>query len=162
LSEKLYCAKPTHHYEKGLVMANKVDINIAKVLESPILSGPTLVAGLLSTVSFSVAFAYCAVSPVLCGGLAVTAGIGVMRDRTKLSKIFSVAAAASAVTALAMFATGPHLPDFGNAVYFVYTGIGAGVASAFNIASHYTRNMTLSFQTGKTEQSNETLSPPQP
>ena len=132
-------------------MANKVDINVAKILEAPILSGPTLAAALLSTVSMGTAFAYCAVSPVLCGALVITAGIGLMRDRTKLSKIFSAAAAVSAVTALGMMATGPHLPDFGNAIYFVYTGIGAGIASAFNIASHYTRNTTLSFRAGNTQ-----------
>ena len=141
-------------------MANKVDQLVEKVKGAPVLSSIFAAACAVSFVVPPVAFATVAMAPIGCGILLAMSGLNVFRDRSTLSKAFSVAAGASAIAGLAGVAATAGLPDFGPIAGFFFAAAGMAGASVLDIAAHYTRDRHLKVAASITRKDDSAPTPP--
>jgi hypothetical protein len=143
-------------------MANQVDRFIEKVKGAPVLSSIFAAACAISFVAPPVAFATVALAPIGCGVLLAMSGLNLFRDRSTLSKAFSVAAGASATAGLAGVAATSGLPDFGPIAGFFAAAAGMAGASVLDIVAHYTRNSHLNIKASITRKDDSAPTPPPP
>lgn len=119
----------------------------------PVISSLSLAFGVaagLSAVTGSETFAMplamvALASPFISGGLIVGSALDMAdKTRSKLSKIFSGVAIASAISGIAAFAAYAGASGFEPLVGIFGSAVGMSVAGGFNLVAHATRNKHLS------------------
>ncbi len=116
---------------------------IAAFGATPVLMSPSMSGAMVSIPEAAILTA-----PYLCGVATAISLKNMTGERSALSKTF---AAAGGVVAGGSLALGLSIildsasPDLGKAIGHAFTAIGMTAGSAFNIASHYTRNAGPSF-----------------
>ncbi|GEM_PF-2809715 len=125
-------------------MANRADAFVERIRNAPVISGVCAAASPLALLATRILpeaiFVAGAVSPVANIGLGAIAAFNLLRERSRLSKIFSAAALGTAVLGLGAFVSQMNTPEFGPLVGYMATMASTTVAGIFNIAAHYTRN----------------------
>lgn len=136
-------------------MANSFDKKLESLKDKPVFSGlatafGAAALGLLAAGGMAGPLAYAgltaiAASPLVSAAQVGTACVSMFRDRSALSKAFSLASGAAAIAGGIGFIAIATAQDAGLGALLapIATTLGMTVAGAFGIASHYTRNTHL-------------------
>lgn len=128
-------------------------VMLETIRKLPVLSSLSAAFGVAAGVSMATGseavlgalFVGAMVSPFVSGGLMIGSALDFFdKKRSKLSKIFSAAAFASAGAGLAGLAIYSGAPGWEALTGIISTSVGMTAAGVFNLASHFTQNKELS------------------
>lgn len=146
-------------------MPNKVDNAISKMKNVPWVSASTLAAGVALPATWSIEGAFylgagvAMASPFLCAGMMAVGATSLFRERSGLSKAFSVAAIGAGGAGLAGLVTASSAPGFEALMGIMYVYLGMTAAAGFNVAAHYTRNVHVKLDISARQKGNDNTPP---
>ncbi|MCB9989860.1 MAG: hypothetical protein H6867_00590 [Rhodospirillales bacterium] len=148
-------------------MANNVDQAIGTIGGQPIFSGLCALFGAAACVDFTMGSHFADMTLVTAAAsipavVALTAigGINAFRDRSKLSKSFSTAAAGTGIASMLAFAAQLSQPEMAGLLAPVFSVLGMTVSGGLNLAGHYTRNTHLNVNVSVDKQGPKPPEPP--
>ena len=150
-------------------MSNTVDHALSKLRGAPYFSlacatavpaalGAATLSNTFGMVAMGVGFA----SPGACALLTLVGGLNLFRERSKLSKGFSAAAAVAGVAGLVGYVSEINQPGWEALGAFIYAAMGMTAGGVLGTIAHYTRNVNLKIQAAVSVVKKDESTPPAP
>lgn len=150
-------------------MANAVDNTLSKLRGAPYFSlacataAPAALSASVLSDSFGMAVMGVGLaSPGACAVLTLVGGLNLFRDRSKLSKAFSAAAATAGAAGLVGYAGTINEPGWEALGAFFYAAMGMTAGGILGTIAHYTRNVHLKVQAAVSVVKKDDATPPAP